>query len=121
MKKPKIFLYIIFFGVILSPGIIEIINSFNDECRSLKAFLPLAYHGIIVKKYIDSTEHSYHTVEIRNFDDPDIQKLLLDHDKTGFFWKINVNDTIHKKFGSDTVFIYNKSGRKQYVLNFDCK
>ncbi len=121
MKKPKIFLYIIFFGVMLSPGIIEIIKSYNGECRVLKAFLPFAYHGIILKKYIDSTEHSYHTVEIRNFDDPEIQKLLLDYGKTGFFWKINVNDTIHKKFGSDTVFIYNKSGRKQYILKFDCK
>jgi hypothetical protein len=104
----------------LSPGIIEIIKSY-DDCRVYKAFLPFAYHGIIIKKYIDSTQHSYHTVEIKNFDDAQIEKLLLDYDKTGFYWNVKINDTIHKKFGSDTVFINNSQGRKQYILKFDCK
>ena len=121
MKKFKILLYIIFFGVMLSPGIKEIIKSFNAECNAFKAFLQLSYQGVIVKKYIDRDEHDYHTIEIKSFNNIQNEKLILDYDKSGFYKMINVNDTIYKKTGSDTIFIDNNSGKKRYVLNFGCK
>ena len=121
MKKLKIFLYIIFFAIVLRSGIMEIIDSFNANCDTYKTFLQFSYEGIIIQKYIDSNEHSMRTVEIQNFKDSVVQKLTLDFDKTGFFNRIRVGDTIYKKFNSDTVYLSNKGTKDLYIINFGCK
>ena len=104
----------------LSPGIKEIIKSFNAECDTYKTFLQLTYQGIVIKKYIDSSEHSFHTVEIKNFKDSAIQKLTLDFVKTDFVWQINPGDSIYKNRNSDTVYLFNKGSKRLYSLNFGC-
>jgi hypothetical protein len=121
MKKLKVVLYIIFFCIALSPGIKEVIKSFNGDCDDLQEFVQTSFQGIVYKKYIDSSQHSSHTIEIKNFKNAGIQKLTLDFDKTGFFFQINQGDTIYKEVNSDTVYLSDKLGKHLYIINFPCK
>jgi hypothetical protein len=59
-------------------------------------------------------------VEIKDFTYNNINTLILDFDITNFYSKININDTIFKEVGKDTVSILNKKGTHIYILDFGC-
>lgn len=110
---------------IWSIGLIVIARQFyigsKANCSALKDLLKCQYNGIIVNKYIDSSQHSYHTLEIKNFNDPNVLKLILEFDTTELFFQAEIKDTIKKNLGSDTVYVINISGKSQYIINFGCK
>jgi len=111
--------------IVWSIGIIVIARQFyinsNANCTALQDLLKAQYNGTIINKYIDSSQHSYHTLEIKNFDSHQTQKLILEFDTSGLFFQAEINDTILKKLGSDTVFLFNTSPKKYFVVNFNCK
>ena len=47
----------------------------------------MSLNGVVTGKYIDSSEHSYKTVIIRNLKDSITNKLILDFDTTDVFNK----------------------------------
>ena len=104
-----VFLYFIIKGTI---------DSSHSSCDVLELFKQYKYNGLIIKKYIDSAEHSTKTVIIENFNKPIPDTLtLLDWDRTNFFYKINKNDTIIKDSGSNSVHLKNRIGRFNYILD----
>lgn len=120
-KKYIILMYIAFFSFFLlciSPFIKQALES---NCTAYQDFLKDSYSGIVVKKYINREQHSYKTVEIKNFSANKINVFLLDFDISGFYDKININDTIYKATGIDTVYLTNRKGKFGYILDFNCK
>ncbi len=120
MKKPRIG-YIIVLVWLLFFVIKGIFESSHVRCDVLKEFMDYKYNGLILDKYFDSTDHSTKTVIIKNFNETDSVTLkLLDWDNSGVYYKINKNDTIFKKQGTDTIYLSNKKGKSVYLLNFGC-
>ena len=109
-------IFVIFFVI---KTIIEVSHS---RCDVFNEFLSLNYNGIIVNKYIDHSNHSTRTIIIKNLNDSAEQTFdLLDWDETGVFDKLNKNDTIVKRLGSDTLYQKDKNGNAEYILTFGCK
>ena len=122
MKKRRIiqFLLIIVFFVWF---IIQIIPQFsiNTRCVVYDDFLKLSLNGIVKSKYIDSLNHSFPTIEIKNFKSTNTEKLLLDLDTSNLYNQLNIGDTVFKSKNDDTIFRIESN--KQYFIskvNFGC-
>lgn len=98
-----------------------IIDSWNSRCDVLEEFKSYKFNGMIVNKYIDSTDHSTKTVIIKNFSTSILDTFtLLDWDTSGFYYKIKINDTLIKDRGSDMISLKNRTGIVNYILDFGC-
>ncbi len=59
---------IIILSLIIFPTFFYIMtNLYNAECNSDAGFKGIELNGIVEKKYLDSNEHSYQMLEIRQF------------------------------------------------------
>jgi len=122
MKKRiifKILLIVVFFVWF----IIQIIPQFsiNTRCVVYDDFLKLSLDGIVISKYIDSSNHSFPTIEIKNFKLANTEKLLLDLDTSNLYNRLSIGDTVLKSKNDDTVF--RLESNKQYFIskvNFGC-
>lgn len=76
----------------------------NVRCDALDQFLAMSFKGIVNQKYIDSSQHSYKTVVLYNFEDSVSKKIFFDFDLNDSFDKINVRDTIYKDIHNDSIF-----------------
>ena len=107
-----IFLYFIIRGTI---------ESLHARCDVLGLFRDYKFNGLVINKYIDRPDHATKKVIIKNFNIPIPDTLaLLDWDTTGFYDKININDTIIKDIGSNSVSLSNVNGKFIYILDFGC-
>ena len=94
----------------------------DSRCITYKEFLKISSDGAVLKKYIDSSQHSFPTIEIKDIKDFEIEKLNLALDTSGIYNKINVNDTLSKETGKEEVFVI--KGKKKILLakiDFGCK
>lgn len=97
------------------------IESSHAACDVLKLFRDYKFDGLIINKYIDNPDHATKKVIIKNFNTLNTDTLaLLDWDTTGFYYKININDTIIKDIGSNSVRLNNGKGKFFYILDFGC-
>lgn len=93
----------------------------DSRCIIYNEFLKIKLNGIVLKKYIDSSQHSFPTIEIENLKDYKIEKLNLNLDTSGIYNKISVNDTLSKETGKDEVFVI--KGKEKILLakiDFGC-
>lgn len=85
--------------------IVVIPDLFRDtNCEIFNEFISLRLNGVVVQKYIDSSQHSNEVVVIKQFDNLRLQKVIFDLDRKGSFEKIKVHDTLFKEFKNDTIF-----------------
>ena len=122
MKKRRI-IQILLIIVFFVWFIIKIIPQFsiNTRCVVYEDFLKLSLNGIVISKYIDSSNHSFPTIEIKNFKSTNTEKLLLDLDTSNVYNRLNIGDTVFKSKNSDTIF--RVESKKQYFIskvNFGC-
>jgi hypothetical protein len=77
--------------------------------------------GVVQKKYIDSSQHSFPTIEIQNLKDFKIKKLNLILDTSGFFDRINLNDTLKKEIGSSEIHVLRENTEELLLkIDFGC-
>lgn len=97
------------------------IESSHARCDVLELFRDYKFNGLVINKYIDRPDHATKKVIIENFNIliPDTLELL-DWDTTGFYYKININDTIIKNIGSNSVSLRTGKGKFIYILDFGC-
>lgn len=104
-------IYIFFFSI-----------SFNQaECTYLIDFKKLKFSGIIINKFIDSSEHSYPLIIVKDTDVRENITINLVYDTTKTFNILNIGDSIKKEFGS--LYIQKKVGSKYIKLariDFGC-
>lgn len=77
----------------------------NSRCITYDEFLKTSLNGVVLKKYIDSSEHSFPIIEIKNFKELGTEKLNLNLDNSGVYDKINIQDTLNKEIGKDEIFV----------------
>lgn len=111
-------------GILLVLFLIKIIPlmNINSRCVTYDDFLNESFYGRVINKYIDSSQHSYMTVEILNLKDSVVKKLILDFDTTNLFNVLKLKDTIYKKKNDDSLFRI-ISGKKDFIsrVDFGCE
>lgn len=99
---------IILFLIVVIPDL-----SRDTNCEFFNEFISLRLNGVVVQKYIDSSQHSNEVVVIEQFDSLRLQKVIFDLDRNGSFEKIKIHDTLFKEFKNDTIFKI-KSNQKTF-------
>jgi len=117
MSKLKYFLIVILFFL----AIYTIVPSTNyTNCLASQRFEKLTFHGVVVNKFLDKSQHSTPIVEIRNFRGRR-DSVYLFGDQSGLFNKIEVYDTLKKESGSNEVLTRFGSEYMQLgVADFKC-
>jgi|TARA_R100000541_G_scaffold54364_2_gene62844 hypothetical protein len=70
----------------------------TPDKKASEYYKEYTYSGLVTNKFIDSEQHNYRTVIIRNDEKSDI--FLLDFETSGLFEFIQVGDSIFKKKNS---------------------
>ncbi len=121
LQSKRIRLFIV--GSVLIFFVVKtIVEISHARCDVLKEFLNNEFNGLVVNKYIDSTSHSTKTIVIKNFDreTPDFF-TLLEWDESGFYYKVDKNDTILKERGKNIVHVKNGIRHFADTLYFGCE
>lgn len=87
----------------------------SNFCRQEKRALGLSIDGKVLKKYIDSENHNYETIEVQT--ENGIRKTwFLVLEQGGVFKKIKIGDIITKEKGELKIAVNDAS----YDLNYNC-
>ena len=104
--------FIVFFW--LQPSIKDI------NCNHFKSLRNVTYNGVVINKFIDSTQHNYPTVVIRQIDNS-IYKFDLTHDKSGLYGFLLIGDTLVKRKGSYNINVSRYEMEKTFELDYGCE
>jgi hypothetical protein len=119
MKKYK---YLIFFLLLFASLFLFIPFGGNDKCKWQQDFNTNFFFGVVVEKFLDSSQHSTPIVEVKDIKTGKIDTLDFFGDKSNVFLLINKLDTIYKTPGSNKIFLKkNKKVTTIGIVNFDCK
>ncbi len=88
----------------------------GDPCEYEERFRNRKWNGIVIKKYKDSSNHNYETIEINSGSESELIRELTLFSETNFA-KINIGDSISKEKGDlfATLFMENE----EIILNAD--
>ncbi len=90
-------------------------SKINSRCVTYDKFLSIKLNGVVINKYVDSSQHSYKTIEVMDLKDSTVIKLILDFDTTNLFNHISLHDTIYKGKNEDSIFVI--KGERNYFLS----
>jgi hypothetical protein len=94
----------------------------DEKCDWQNDFNKKLFEGVVVNKFIDSSQHSTPLIEIRNLKDNSIDSIDLFGDKSAVFDLINKYDTLYKPSKNNSVFVEDKNKLKLIgQVNFGCK
>lgn len=104
---------IVFFTVV--PSMMQ-----GDPCEYENRFKQVEWNGTVMKKYNDTPNHNYETIEIQNPSElKKIQNWVVF--SNGNFDRIEVGDSIAKNKGETNVYLY-KNGQEQTLsVDYGCK
>lgn len=92
----------------------------NKRCDMFNSYLKQNINGVVIRKSPDPKTHSNRIIEIQDLNDTATQILNCDYDVTGFYFDINIDDTLKKKLGENVIFVSNKLTSKIYHLDYKC-
>jgi len=93
-------------------------------CEENKSFKDLNFNGVLNKKYRDSANHLYKTINInKTVTDLSDNRIILDLERGVFFNEINIGDSIVKPQGTLEVLVYRKNSSvvDTFNLHFGCE
>ncbi|MFN8288386.1 MAG: hypothetical protein U0V74_16635 [Chitinophagales bacterium] len=103
------FMVMIYFGFI-----------YNPECANENRTRSHYWHGIVIKKFVDSNEHMSETIILMEADSSK-QELYLKNDFSKFFNLVQIGDKVLKQKGSTTVIIFRNGEKlKPILLDYRC-
>ncbi|MEG9329213.1 hypothetical protein V6B16_14815 [Salinimicrobium catena] len=91
----------------------------KTDCESfISGIKSEKYNGIVTEKYIDSINHMYKKVILKNSSKTNI--ILLDDEKSGLFRYLKNGDSIFKKNNSLKVHIKRNTSDTIFNLDYYC-
>ncbi|OOQ56838.1 hypothetical protein [Mucilaginibacter pedocola] len=92
----------------------------SDKCQLEAEARDLSLQGVVIKKYIDSANHQYRTIEIERkwFNDVFYFHNLED----SLLWKtVRVNDSINKQPNSLTYYLIRNGRKLAIITSYNCR
>jgi len=117
LRKYKYLVIVVLFLLVVY-FIVPSINYTN--CRSSQRFHKIIFDGVVVKKYLDRSEHSMPTIEILDLNDS-LTEISFFGEHTGIYDRINISDSLRKIRGSNEILIKTRGEYLQFgVVDFKC-
>jgi hypothetical protein len=99
-------------GIILFFGLILWYSEYTEPNRKLECFHSILIEGVVLRKYLDSTDHHYEKVVIENLS----VNCNFVSEKSRIYFFIEKGDSLYKPLNSTTISVYRKG---VYKRNFD--
>ena len=94
----------------------------KSDCYWQEEFNKQYLHGVIIEKYIDSTSHSVHVIEVLNFDSVKSIRVSLAGDRNNVYNALSKFDTIYKGANSSEILVVkNKKMHSVGSVDFGCE
>lgn len=91
----------------------------SDPCENARNFKQSEWSGIVVKKYRDTPNHNYKTIEIQNDNKVEkIQNSVIF--QNGNFELLEIGDLISKRIGENNVRLYKNGSETFLVVDYGC-
>lgn len=104
---------IVFFALV--PSMIQ-----GDPCEYENRFKLVEWNGTVIKKYNDTPNHNYETIEIQNqSESKKIQNWVAF--ANGNFDRIEVGDSIAKNMGETNVHLYKNGLEQTLSVDYGCE
>jgi hypothetical protein len=122
MIKKSTYRYLIYFVVLFASLFLFMPFGGNDKCKWQQDFNTNFFYGVVVDKFIDSSQHSSLIVEVEDIKTGKLDTLDFFGDKSNVFVLVNKLDTIYKTTGSSEIFL-KSSGKITKIgrVNFNCE
>ena len=104
----KIYRYFFLFLLLFASLFLFIPFSGNDKCKWQQDFNANSFYGVVVEKFIDSSQHSSLIIEIKDIKTGKLDTLDFFGEKSNVFVLINKLDTIYKMPKSNKIFLKNR-------------
>lgn len=116
MKKvKKIIEYGIFIAICIS--LVHFTRKYGNK-ETMKYYKELNFNGVVIKKYINKTQHNFSMLEIKHSGE-DAQKVNLSTDISGLFNYVREKDSVVKVKGILKVHVYRNSTDSVFILNWN--
>jgi len=90
---------IIFFGLVFTAVYFCVPSVNYTNCLSGEHFRQIAFEGVVLRKYLDKSDHSTPIAELKNYKNS-IEKIYLFGDHSGLFDRIAAGDSLKKNKGT---------------------
>lgn len=112
--------YLIFLGLFLLIVYAAVPSINYTNCRSNQRFQKTIFDGVVVKKYLDRSEHSIPRIEIMGFNDS-LTEFSFFGEHTGIYNRISISDSLRKMGGSNEILIKISGEYVRFgVADFQC-
>lgn len=120
MKKWFSFGLFVFMSFIIFIMFFEPLIRKNAFCDLSEKYRIDNLHGIVIRKYRDSENHNYKTIEIKE-ESHKILKRNLTGDLSGLYEYISAGDSVYKPAGTLKTLVIRVNEKKYFTIDFGCK
>jgi hypothetical protein len=106
------------FGIIV---LIFILLYGMDHCFKEWQGGRLSYQGIVTKKYQDSTNHNFYTLELNGSDEHHLVDFGSRNENEKVYSQISMGDSVVKTKGSYELHVFTKEDKKEFVIDYGCE
>lgn len=103
--EPYMLCIIIIFGLVLW------YSEYTEPNRNLECFQSILIEGIVLRKYLDSTDHHYEKMDIENLS----VNCNFVSEKSRIYFFVEKGDSLYKPLNSIDVSVYR---RNKYIRSF---
>lgn len=118
----KRFTSILIIALIITAFIVLTPSENYTNCYNNSYFMNTEFSGSIVRKFIDKSQHSTPTVEIKDTTSDSVKSISFFGDYSGLYYKVEVGDTVTKKIESLDIHFRKANGGLILIgtANFKC-
>jgi hypothetical protein len=107
----KYFRSVLIVAIIIAAFIVLTPSENYTTCYNNSYFLKTKFSGLVVRKFVDKSQHSTPTVEVKDVTNNAIKSVSFFGDYSGLYHKIEVGDTVVKNPESLEVHFRKGNGR----------
>ena len=120
MKTNLVLLIIIVFVIIVAFSLLRIPVKEKYNCESFVRMKEKEFYGCVVKKFRDVGNHNLPTIKIQS-QKGEIDQISLLRDISGLYDYLDINDTVKKEKGSESVYVRSISKiDTTFILDYAC-
>lgn len=104
--------------LVLAVLLYRYLESNEKYCEGIAYYRELSWNGKVTHKYLDSLNHGYQTILVKEV--YGISKVDFITDTSKVYQIIQVGDSVEKAKDSLAVYITTRNGRKRHPLKYIC-
>jgi hypothetical protein len=97
------------------------VNYFHNRavCKEEMEVYHLKLNAIVQEKYLDSLNHNFNTLVLRDSSTGILRKIYFINEENGFYHRVSIGDYLVKE--SKSMVVVNITKKSENILKYNCK